>query len=573
MCYRISIAQCVEVLGTKDGNPKKCHKSWSVWFCNNLYNEEEQLTVLKKGNMFMMAMANALVGIGNTLYGCAGWDLYGDCNGSQHEVSCSLQSFFSNLNVINKIRNSQNNKLDGKRIIDNLYNNIDNCLKNNKNNTFKESLLSYLAAAKTYELLTDHKSAYNIYMQILDAIHTYYRISNINVPPEAIDFCGNITKNAIDCTYWHYDNINCAEIDTIKHELSCKRINDINLQYLSSYPEIEVAVYKYYCIYFQRNCFDPDNEQVQKLRELFDSRQMGQHKLIATLTQNIQNLYLKVLLNEKVLSIIIGEKRYVSLMIDDPKLENTIKCIVDYYINAKIDSRLSPSKWNLLKNVGEEKEQKFCLLDFLVKDSLYCLNRITELIAPLYSTTLYNNAFIGETYEKTFRWNHLLIGMRELFEFAETDNINGFIEDLEFRYSISIKFKKKLIKSLIACRLWLPTLESWKNYNPDGKMRINTFYEKVCPNNNDYLTSSYLTGNAIDFYNRSLEMHTSGKSYKEMMTTLFLLEDDLHNDSNYLNYANEIFLINSGHIYMRRAKMSNYSLRQSRLLDIDKYIK
>ena len=102
---------------------------------------------------------------------------------------------------------------------------------------------------------------------------------------------------------------------------------------------------------------------------------------------------------------------------------------------------------------------------------------------------------------------------------------------------------------------------------------METLYEKVCPHKNNYRTSTYLTGNAVDFFNRSLEMHSSGKSYKEMITTLFFLEDDLHNDSNYLNYASEVFIINAGYVSEKIKNLNKYSLEKSHLLDIDNYIR
>ena len=178
--------------------------------------------------------------------------------------------------------------------------------------------------------------------------------------------------------------------------------------------------------------------------------------------------------------------------------------------------------------------------------------------------------FIGEVYEKTFNWNHLLICMREIFEFTETQEKDLFIYDLKKRCSI---YNKNLDDPLRACGNLLSILDSWKNYNEEGKSKVMTLYEKVCPHNNNYLTSTYLIGNAIDFFNRSLEMHSSGKSYKEMITTLFFLEDDLHNDSNYLNYASEVFLINAGYVSEKIKNLNKYSLEKSHLLEIDNYIR
>lgn len=531
--YQISVSKCLKELHIHNES-----SSGVLEILELLYAPNRQMEIMKKGNLFMMAMANALVGLGNTFYGCSG--------ASDDD---SIAQFYIHLN---ELFNSSDNRC--------------NEIKYDETNLFIRSLLYYLAAAKTYELLTDHKSAYNIYVQILDAIYVFYQAHpQKQISDETIKFCKELTKQAINCTYWHYDNINCAEIDTIKHELAKKQIDQINLQYLSSYPEIEVAIYKYYSLCLLGDIYIRNSV----LRHVLNSRQLGQDKLVATLTQNIQNLYFKVLVNEDILSRIIP-KLYDSIKDDNHSLADTINYIADYYYNADIDSMLCQLNWGILDDVNDVYDKRFCLLDYLIKDSLFCLNRITELIAPLYSTTLYNNAFIGEVYEKTFNWNHLLICMREIFEFTETQEKDLFIYDLKKRCSI---YNKNLDDPLRACGNLLSILDSWKNYNEEGKSKVMTLYEKVCPHNNNYLTSTYLIGNAIDFFNRSLEMHSSGKSYKEMITTLFFLEDDLHNDSNYLNYASEVFLINAGYVSEKIKNLNKYSLKKSHLLEIDNYIR
>jgi hypothetical protein len=539
--YNISVAKCLEELEQQNASPKDALGK-AVRFLELLDDEEEQRDILKKGNVFMMTMANALVGLGNTLYGCAG--------GKTHDYLVPFFDYINNRFLTPKEKRDK--EIETPNV--------------GKSGLFKRSLVYYLAAARTYELLTDHKSAYNIYVQMLDAVHAYFRVPyKKQVPAEAIKFCEEITNRAINCTYWHYDNINCAEIDTIKHELVKKHIDQIKLYYLSSYPEIEVAIYKYYSLCLLGDTFVQD----KVLRKVLNSRQMGQYKLVATLTQNIQNLYFKVLVNEEILSRIIP-KLYDSLLDYSHSLANSIKYIANYYLNADIDSMLNQLNWDILIDVEDVYERRFCLLDYLLKDSLYCLNRITDLIAPLYSTTLYSNAFIGEVYEKAFNWNHLLICMREIFEYTETTDKNTFYKNFYIRYYIH---KKDVGNPLLACGKLLSSLDSWGKYNKQGKDRVKSLYEKVCPDNNNYMTSTYLTGNAIDFFNRSLEMHSTGKSYQEMMSTMFFLEDDLHNDSNYLNFANEMFLINHGYVNAKIKNLENYSLKECHLLDVDNYIK
>ena len=149
------------------------------------------------------------------------------------------------------------------------------------------------------------------------------------------------------------------------------------------------------------------------------------------------------------------------------------------------------------------------------------------------------------------------------------------MNDFTRRYTTKVKKYPQIeIEAYLAdcCRL-LSKSEFWRNYNKKEYSRVDSLYVKACPSSNNYLTSSYLTGNAIDYYNRAVEMHTAGKSYKEMITTLFFLEDELHNDTNFMNFASELYLINQGFVENHIKKLSNYSLKDSNLLEIKNYVK
>ena len=206
------------------------------------------------------------------------------------------------------------------------------------------------------------------------------------------------------------------------------------------------------------------------------------------------------------------------------------------------------------------------VLYYLVNDTLFCLNKITELIAPLFSTTLYSNAYIGLIYEKIFNWSHLWITLREISEYLEIQDKDKYIEKFKERYPPkNDEYYVRLVK-------WFDSfgdlqLNIYRNDN--NKDKNNDFHAHEI----NFLTGSYLTGNAIDFFNRAVEMHTSGKAYKEMMPTLFFLEDDLNNDSNYLNLAIERFLLNHGYVQKKMENLKKYSFAKSSLLRSDNYYK
>ena len=545
-CYNKSIKTCMEVLS--GDTVKYKDKSKAVFFLEQLSTRESYYEIQKRGNHFIQAMSNVLVGLANTLLGCA--KVSGDDLSEFFEV---LHEFCIGLD------NGSSTAIYG--------------LKPEWLTPYTKSFLYYLAAAECYKMLTDYKSAYNMYIQILDAVTIYYRINN-DATKSVLEFCRFITEKAIHFAYLHYDSISCAEVDIQKYELGKRYIDYINLHALTVFPEVEVAVDKYH-----RICLMVDaNEQDIVLKKLLNSRQFSSYKLISNLTQNVQNLSLKVSVNEIILSRIIPEMSDTFNQLE-LNFGKTISWIAKYYTSVEsslvVDNLLEKFDWHIVQENENINEKKFNLLDYLLKDSLYCLNTITELLGPLYSTTLYNDSLIGEFYRKTFYWNHILICIRELFCYAEAKDKENFMKSLWGRYSSTREpiVYQDILDSFIKSDDYLNSLQSWQDYCHEDVTRIESIYQQISPIGTNFLTSSYLQESAVDRLNKAIEMHTSGKAYQEMMTTLFFLEDDFQNDTNYMHLAIERFLINHGVIQDRLNKLKSYAINKNTLLQIDHYVK
>lgn len=550
--FNKSLTTCMAVLDHSSENPTVNYKDTSKaeFFLKYFHKRELTNKVHQQGNHFLQVMSSSLLGLGNTLLSCA------------KIKAADLTDFFITLhkicNDLDKGKTGSIKELDKNWL-----------------SPFSKSILYYLAAADSYQLLSDYKASYNIYVQILDAVAIYYRVIYKNdIPAGTLDFCEAITRKAIHCAYLHYDSINCAEVDTQKHEFGKNHSDYINLHGLAVFPEIELAIDKYHriCILGEEDVRD------KVLKKVLNSRQLGSFKLIATLTQNIQNLSLKVTVNEEILKRILPDlwNSIQALNLDFCK---TISLIRGYYKDVEsssvVNKLLNDLDWHIMKDVTDTDEEKFCLLDYLVKDSLYCLSMITELIEPLYSTTLYNHSYIGEFYRKTFYWNHILICIKELFNYTEAQNKEKFLDELKIRYckTYTPQEQANLESMFKETSDFLKDLDSWKNYCAEGTSRAQYLFDQIAPGSSNLLTSSYLTGMGLDHLDKAIEMHTSGKAYKEMMSTLYFLEDDLQNDTNYMHLAIERFLINHGILRERIVQLRKHAINKSNLVKIDNYVK
>ena len=171
-CFNMSILRCINEL---NGDPDSyIAESRSIFFIEMLFSNKGSQDILKKGNVFMLSMANLLVGMGNTLLGCI----------KNYSNDIPVQQFFSILKEF---------LYDGFSHVS--FQAIQSIKSKNILNPYSKSILYYLAAAKTYELLTDFKSAYNIYNQILDAIFAYSQAVSTDIIDRcSLRFCEIITE-------------------------------------------------------------------------------------------------------------------------------------------------------------------------------------------------------------------------------------------------------------------------------------------------------------------------------------------------------------------------------------------
>ena len=541
-----------------DGRSVTAKASKSIVFLEILLNKDPKRNLITFGNIPLKIVTKSFVGIANCLLGCSQKSF-----GKDYEEK--LYSFFETLNHLAE-EYAQNEETSGVKHT--ITVNFDSDLS-----CFMKSQLYYWCAAMMYEMMGEYKSAHSIYCQMLDAVQTMLPASDFKASDGILDFCRYIAIKSIQDSYKHYGHINTTEIDLFKRMLGKNLITEISLDNLSNSPDIEIVLYKYYHI-----CFLSRRESIimDVLEHTLSARQLGCDKIISSLVQNIQNLRFKEESNEQILFMLMPSYRKAFVK-GERNLLDTLQIIDKYLYNVNSDVIINQIGLDIFKdNSTSDADKRFQFLIYLITDSLFCLNKVTDILSPLYSTTLYTNMYIGECYEREFVWNHLLIVLREVLYYMQSKDKRAFINDFQQRYKY--KFDESRISFLFshiekfveACGTYKELLAKQEE---TGKDPVESIYDKVCPSSHRYLTSSYLIGNAVDFYHKAAEMHTCGKAYKEMMSTLYFLEDDLFNNSCYFKFATELYCLNNGYIQGKINKLEKTYYCNKALFNIDNYLK
>lgn len=540
-----------------DGRSVTAKANKSIVFLEILLNKDPKRNLITFGNIPLKIVTKSFVGIANCLLGCSQKSF-----GKDYEEK--LYSFFETLNHLAE-EYAQNEETSGVKHT--ITVNFDSDLS-----CFMKSQLYYWSAAMMYEMIGEYKSAHSIYCQMLDAVQTMLPASGFKASDGILDFCKYIVIKSIQDSYKHYGHINTTEIDLFKRMLGKNLITEISLDNLSNSTDIEIVLYKYYHI-----CFLSRRESIimDVLKHTLSARQLGCDKIISSLVQNIQNLRFKEEANEQTLFLLMPSYRKAFVK-GERNLLDTLQIIDKYLHNFNSDIIINQIGLDIFKdNSTSNADKRFQFLIYLITDSLFCLNKVTDILSPLYSTTLYTNMYIGECYEREFVWNHILIVLREVLYYMQSKDKLAFINGFQQRYKY--KFDESRISYLFShiekfvkdCDTYKELLAKQEN---TGKDPVESIYDKVCPSSHRYLTSSYLIGNAVDFYHKAVEMHTCGKAYKEMMSTLYFLEDDLFNNSCYFKFATELYCLNNGYIQGKINKLEKTYYCNKALFNIDNYL-
>lgn len=533
-------------------NPKELkEKSACARLFYHLQQNREQIKGLNES--YLLLIANTLKGLGNVL------------------MSCSDDSHLFRDNFLDKL-------FEG---ISTFYGSEKDKEKTNQEilsdlNTIEKALLYTAEAAIFFDIAGNKHSSFLMHKQIIEIFNAYLKVQIKKKREESDskeqefikDFVGyllkieELTKQAIMQLYSHYEHVSIAEIQQLKNLFNKDVYENVNLNTLPLSPDIEEVIYRFYTLKIKckESCID----------KLYTCTLMGPYKQISTLSQNVANLRFKVLLNEK-----IAEK----LFEESIHFDYTQNISHSEYINALSKYfRQSSKVFQIIKDyniqIGENRDlnQKIDIINYLISDSLFCLSKIFDLIIPLNNTTLFSYSFLGEISEGLLQWNYAfeilyLVYLAVDHSDNEPERYHGKI--LFERYNKQKPPEDKLYRDFDLLKNAMANLTEERNLSCKF---MDLVRKSVSQDSFQHLINNYQIESAIRNYSRAVEMHTEGKAYKEMIQTLYFLDDDLNNDTYQQHISIERYLINTGFIEEKIEHLKMIS-KSSPIYEIDSYLK
>lgn len=467
-------------------------------------------------------------------------------------------------------------------------------------------LLIYWESFICFRMGNDFKKASGSLKKILQTILEYMKLDETNENRKIIigeflnEIKNRILKQGLINLYEYYNYINIIEIQKLKWIFHVQMYESISLNRLSMFPDVEEFMLLYYDI--MSYCItDKDNENNRdfkiRLTGIYKNIALGSLRLESTIYERVLSLQFKANMNMRILCILL--KNYVpgqDINFYKVNFYKDMVIFIDRYIKdvESLNDKLGEYRYCFQEIINNKVDVRtaLSLLEFLITDSMYCLTRILEIITPYTSTTLFNNTFLGDVYLMLYKWNVVFDVLymtyrasemgpinqvnKNVYEwkngmYSECNYYNGeckYLEAVQRReqivkvqdisekkcplYSLKCKYKTTQIENIAS--ILTPELSyNLKKYRDEmhfdiAEVFFNSVLKGIGKSNIHYTLCNYSAEMALKFYRQALDMHHEGKSYKDMISTLYYLDDDLKNDTIQFDLALERMGINNEYI-------------------------
>lgn len=535
---------------------------------------------------YVIQLAEILDCRANVLLSCA--------TGNDNNISSYfLKDFLLFIENIDKINLSDYNRGIKVKIdeLDNLY--------GQHINKIEECIIYYWEASRCFSIANDLMKASASLKKILRVFQNYLKTSSSIGLRERIERIGLIFDNidkikevfvkpCLIFLYSHYNNINFAEIQKLKWVFSVQTYEDIPFNRLSLFPDVEQILLLYYdllrrCVVgdYTRNFNKDAKIKSSFLSKIYRNTTMGSLRQDSTIYERVMALRFKTLMNSGFLQRLGLTK---DLYYQKEHEKAFVKFFLNYFCaNEDLSNQLGEFKncfrfalmneWDVASKTRDVYgiRYKLSFLEFLIKDSLFCLTRILEIITPHSSSTLFSNSFYGEIYQMVYEWYML---------FDELFLAYKYFENSPNPDSVGHSTYKKLIKVFNSIDKRGETfcmLEDFFNNKDkeqeeplDSERFFNETTHEISKAQANYTFAKYSLAMAKESYERALQMHHEGKAYKDMISQMYYLDDDLKNDTIQFSTAIERYKINNDYIQEQLTKIQGI-IGEAPMYEIDNY--
>lgn len=377
-------------------------------------------------------------------------------------------------------------------------------------------------------------------------------------------------------TSYKYDATNLSEISELKSIYSKEKRDNIDLTRLSLYPALRSAWLRIVEIRAKGMNFLEKVNRNYKHEGYLDFIKQA-YPLIApkdryrtTFYEEVLGFYTKMRFNDHIMNDLLGGNPMLDK--DTDHYADTFHVLfyqqLADYLESPVDMERIDSR---MFETGDNVDKRLKVVEYLILDTLVCVTSMVKVFVPHNNLSSYSNSFIGIIYNFYWEWSHKYEFVHSLYQYCELvrDNrridADRIVQELAKSSSITRNNPEKakevfgeLRSAMDRCRKQMSRIEYTDNEEKYGS-RSERFKEQLRHKVDDItlvnIISNYPAEMALKYYKMAEEANTEGTAYKEMMGTMYFLDDDFNNDTNQFNIACDRFLLNCGVVSKQRNRL------------------
>jgi hypothetical protein len=474
------------------------------------------------------------------------------------------------------------------------------------------AILYYWAACRYYDIASMHYEAVHCIWRITSVIEKFLSLlaynklvslENVafvieeNTNNKLIKLLNQLFTHASRIVSRQYDNYNSVEIHEHKWLLHFEHIDDIDLTQLTQFPSLQSIFMSIVNSKLLINTLRIDRlikiktevggqfQDDKRYEDFFNEKNKYIKQMYLWLTRNRHNRTfksdvelncLKAELNSSIFDSIVGVSDIRKKFFDFKGRPNMSEIHSLFYENLIKALDNSPEYFEKeLFNIPNHPQSRLDLLDFIIDDSITCLCNIINTLPPHNQFSTFSNSFIATVYSDLWEWSkyyELLYNAYFYYRHFLARNVEAM--DKMKRYTSNKDTLNALAEKMRAKDIVCKDDFGYRYSKLNMSLRHDVDDATI-----HHIYISYSAEMAIKYYRAVRSINTEGQEYKNLINTMYILDDDLRNDTCQSNLADERYLLNSNLINgMRMSMQGIYKRTRTNLIESienyeDKYSK
>lgn len=458
-------------------------------------------------------------------------------------------------------------------------------VKNAKFSKLDKSLMYYWASARFYEIASMNKSAAFCVNRMLKVIQGYMKVigSSFSTDEKMLEsvqrLCSpdigltnmentdnqfllvrNLFMHVVKYVGCEYDNYDLGEIHEYKWLFHLEHMDDVDLSRLSTFSDLKLSLLtamdikirvKDYLTKFHISgvCRNAYKQQYRNYIVLIYNRIASPLRHDKTFKEEVKGAFMKAQVNKRILidclnvDVMAMEKFG---MVDEG--ENSDYHEIFYkQLQTFLDSGESDNIASVLFKAGDVRS-RLNLIEYLIHDSFVCLTSILSVLTPHNHLTTFPHSFLAEVYDLLWEWSKYYDMLYDLYFYKKNlgnDHIQSDILSMIARNTrTTTENIKKLMKKCI--EQIEPFVKEKTQFGYLYTRMLMSIRHDVDDATIHHIFTNVSAEIATMYYKMARDVNDEGSAYKDMIMGMYVLDDDLRNDTCQSNLSDERYLWHCG---------------------------